>query len=59
MHPSFSIIQTLHVPWGFGLDYEASEAELIGRCRDMHMHISEGRVHFFDILKGNPNLTLP
>lgn len=48
-----SFLQTLHQPWGFGLDYVASDAELIHRVRDLDLTVgADGKIHFFKVLKG-------
>lgn len=48
-----SFLQSLHEPWGFGLDYVASDAELIYRVKDLNLTVGpEGKIHFFKVLKG-------
>jgi len=48
-----SFLQTLHRPWGFGLDYVASDAELIYRIKDLNLTVApDGTIHFFKVLKG-------
>lgn len=48
-----SFLQTLDKPWGFGLDYVATDAELIHRVRDLNLTVGpDGKIHFFKVLKG-------
>jgi len=48
-----AFLQTLHTPWGFGLDYVASDAELIIRVKDLNLTVGpNGKIHFFKVLKG-------
>lgn len=48
-----SFLQTLDKPWGFGLDYVATDVELIHRVRDLHLTVGpDGKIHFFKVLKG-------
>jgi len=53
VHKVKSFLQTLHPPWGFGLEYVATDAELIYRFRDLNLTVAtDGRIHFFKVLKG-------
>jgi hypothetical protein len=53
-------LQSLETPWGFGLAYNASEAELVKKCRDLNLKFdAESGVHFFDVLTVSDTTHLP
>jgi len=53
IHKIKSFLQTLEEPWGFGLQYVASDAELIYRVKDLNLTVGpDGKIHFFKVLKG-------
>ena len=46
-------MQTLEKPFGFGLEYIATDAQLVKMVKDLNLHVnSDGKIHFFKVLKG-------
>ncbi|CAM9841905.1 unnamed protein product, partial [Laminaria digitata] len=46
-----ALLQTLFVPWGFGIKYQASKREIRNKVRRLNLQIFEGNcVHFKDVI---------
>ena len=46
-------LQTLDKPFGFGLEYIATDAQLVKMVKDLNLNVgSDGKIHFFKVLKG-------